>query len=172
MQVSGFGARDTVGAALGVVAWFAIAFWQAVLPAEQLEVGDALGGGALLQADENKRSGLFGRDIIPDPLGAVGYDTRGNAYLEKGDLDKAVADFTEAIRLIGIACHRPLQLSIVTAESRIVEKVISTGRSSTTPKRSDSTRATTMRSLIGRLTTQGKAMVDLAIEDNSAAISY
>ena len=96
-------ARDTVGSALGVVALFAIAFWQRALPAGQVPIGDALDRGALLQADENKGSGLFGKDIIPDPLGAVGYDTRGNAYLQKGDLDKAVADFTQAIRLIGIA---------------------------------------------------------------------
>jgi tetratricopeptide (TPR) repeat protein len=34
-----------------------------------------------------------------DPNFAWAYNSRGNAYLAKGDHDHAVADFSEAIRL-------------------------------------------------------------------------
>ena len=34
-----------------------------------------------------------------DPKLALAYDNRGNAYARKGDLDRALADYDEAIRL-------------------------------------------------------------------------
>ena len=34
-----------------------------------------------------------------DPKDAIAYCNRGNAYLQKGDLDRAIADYSETMRL-------------------------------------------------------------------------
>jgi len=44
---------------------------------------------------------LSGNWIRREPNNAIGYGHRGYGYLKKGELDLAIADFTEAIRLCG-----------------------------------------------------------------------
>src|ERR1044071_6820149 len=69
-------------------------------PAENSDKSDdAKASAAFLAGDYDAAISLYNEVIEADPKAALAYNGRALAYREKGDLEKALADFDQAIRL-------------------------------------------------------------------------